>query len=171
MIKSMKEVGAEPLFHSSAVLGLACERDAELAEVLVQHGANPNVTIEFINRKPLNIASAAGKEDVVKVLLEHGADVNGAKEGGREKDQAEGGREKDHVDVRMEDGSKTAKEWPLLAACRNGRFRLAQLLLKHNSRVFNPPLPSLPFILINVRIGTRRIAYAPDPTNSLRLPA
>ena len=162
MIKSMKEVGAEPLFHSSAVLGLACERDAELAEVLVQHGANPNVTIEFINQNPLNIACAAGKEDVVKVLLEHGADVNGAKEGGREKD---------HVDVRMEDGSETAKEWPLLAACRNGRFRLAQLLLKHNSRVFNPPLPSLPFILINVRIGTRRIAYAPDPTNSLRLPA
>eukprot|EP00026_Physarum_polycephalum_P008973 Phypoly_transcript_09080.p1 GENE.Phypoly_transcript_09080~~Phypoly_transcript_09080.p1 ORF type:complete len:300 (+),score=16.34 Phypoly_transcript_09080:417-1316(+) len=88
---------------------MACENDEEIVEVMLQHGVNPNV--KPVNRLPLNIASRKGQEEVVKVLLKYGADVNG----------------KDFF------GSETSV--PVLEACRNGFFSIAQLLINSGAQL------------------------------------
>ncbi len=56
----------------------------ELVRMLLMHGADPN-----LGRSPLWIAMKNGRARVVKVLLQHGADVEAATEG-RDLEQVKG---------------------------------------------------------------------------------
>ena len=50
--------------------------DFEVAKLLLEHGANPNAVCDWPNKTPLLIAAEQGNEEIVDLLLAHGADIN-----------------------------------------------------------------------------------------------
>ena len=168
------EIGATPDFNKSSLFALACERDASLVKMMIQHGAFPNsrISVGWELRRPLNIASEQGAMEVVKVLVENGADVNGT------------------------DASEHVRWWPLLLACRGGYFGVATFLLQRGSKVdfvffssplfnffisliplFLPPLLIYIFFIqfyfyfIYILIGTRPVIRCPTTASSLYMSA
>ena len=121
------EIGATPDFNKSSLFALACERDASLVKMMIQHGAFPNsrISVGWELRRPLNIASEEGAMEVVKVLVENGADVNGT------------------------DASEHVRWWPLLLACRGGYFGVATFLLQRGSKVDLAFISSLCLIFLH----------------------
>ena len=45
-----------------------------ISEILLQNGADPNV-IDFTNASPIHMASMRGEADVIKLLVDHGANI------------------------------------------------------------------------------------------------
>ena len=58
------------------VLLHCCRHSVELVAPLLQHGADGNLANATTGETPLMVAALAGRTGAVKVLLEHGADVN-----------------------------------------------------------------------------------------------
>ena len=85
MIKLLLDSGADPNIHYGGGTTLlielvrdTCEKRADytdLITVFLDHGANVNGAHEQLDETPLMIAGAAANIDLVKLLLEHGADV------------------------------------------------------------------------------------------------
>jgi len=64
-------VGAPP------ILPAAVNGNAEILGMLLEAGADPNMTVSVTGDTPLMLAARTGNIDAVEVLLDHGADVNG----------------------------------------------------------------------------------------------
>ena len=79
LIDKADNLGRTPL-HLAAELYVSY--DAELARILLEKGANPNIK-DKLGRTPLHVAVISRAYEVVKLLLEHGADVNCKDESGK----------------------------------------------------------------------------------------
>ena len=70
-----------PLLHLLAIAGGQASSDKEgddfeVAKLLLEHGANPNVVSDWPNKTPLLIAAERGDEKMVDLLLAYGVDIN-----------------------------------------------------------------------------------------------
>ena len=90
VIKALLEYGADPdaFFGngSTAMLELLSHKKAPYPEaltVLLQHGADPNIAHSIIGETPLIVAAVTLEVDLVKLLLEYGADVTQVDQEGR----------------------------------------------------------------------------------------
>lgn len=64
-------------FADRTPLTLAIEdENAEMVQFLLEHGANPNISGNYL-LEPMCIAVNQGLEDIVKLLLNHGANIDG----------------------------------------------------------------------------------------------
>ncbi len=61
---------------AAPLLNAAAAGDIEKVSLLLKQGHLPNEAIPIIGIRPLTLAAAYGHADVVRVLLEHGAEVN-----------------------------------------------------------------------------------------------
>lgn len=70
-----KYIGPDPYIKEKRVLVHACEGgNASVVQFLLDKGGNPNALNS--NVFPLIIVSRSGREDIARMLIEHGADVN-----------------------------------------------------------------------------------------------
>lgn len=81
--------------------------DAEKVKALLKQGVDIEATTDSTGSTPLHLAAAGGHLDVVKLLLEHGADINA-----------------------MDRGRST----PLIAALRNKHRELADFLMSKGAQ-------------------------------------
>jgi ankyrin repeat protein len=88
------------------------ERGRQLAEVLLRHGADPNIR-RNAGISALHDAAMNGRADIAELLIEQGAEV----------------------DVRDDSGYKST---PLHEACDEGHVNVAKVLLKHGANVNAP---------------------------------
>ncbi|QKX59877.1 uncharacterized protein TRUGW13939_07019 [Talaromyces rugulosus] len=91
-----------PLHHATAGGNIGIVR------ILLQNGANPDARGGDLNASPLCIAAHIRSYPIVKLLIENGADVNVADNGGL---------------------------FPLHHAAHNGHMEMVSLLLKHGAKV------------------------------------
>jgi len=77
-IDELRDLGGEdPTDESPITLYDAISRDDyDLAQSLLSSGANPNLRDHGEGRMPLHKAAEAGQEKLVRLLIEHGADVS-----------------------------------------------------------------------------------------------
>jgi ankyrin repeat protein len=128
-----------------SMLHVACRAFPEhhnfdhVIEYLVEHGAKVNC-IDHYGITPLHILSEYGRIDLVRLLVEHGADVNLTREKPTSLHMAtENGHLNvvqylvDHganVNYRDKDGVS-----PLHSACRGGYFDIVRFLVEHGADV------------------------------------
>jgi ankyrin repeat protein len=112
-MKKLVVLGVQPNFKETTLFALACGNDAKAVKLMLQCGASPSEHVypglEYT--RPLMLASANGRLDVVKVLVEHGANVN---------------------DTATYDNWN---KWALLDACEYGHFGVANYLIHCGSKV------------------------------------
>ncbi|PHM08954.1 ankyrin repeat domain-containing protein [Nostoc sp. 'Peltigera malacea cyanobiont' DB3992] len=60
----------------SWLMAAISSKNSNIVKLLLDHGANLNGNIEFKDVSPLHRASAIGCQDICKVLIDRGADVN-----------------------------------------------------------------------------------------------
>jgi len=94
-----------PLLITATLAG-----DAAVVEALLRSGAEPDV-FDRVRNTPLILASRDGHLDIARLLIEHGADVNGA-------------------DVNWIDGERAT---PLILAAHKNHPAVAKLLLEHGA--------------------------------------
>ena len=86
LIKAYLEAGASPdvlVGRNTSALTYAVEtKNTEVARLLISHGAKPNGMVEPSCDTPLHMAAKGGQSEIVKLLLESGADANAAQESG-----------------------------------------------------------------------------------------
>ncbi|TGL98038.1 hypothetical protein EHQ76_13475 [Leptospira barantonii] len=89
IVKYLTKKGADVNFVSTVngatitALELACSSNfMEVAEALLDHGGNPNFSGQKDGRTPLFLAAMEGNNDIIKLLLSEGADVNGRSKSG-----------------------------------------------------------------------------------------
>ena len=117
-----------------------------IAELLLKRGVDVN-TRRMFDFTPLHVASCFGKLEIVRLLLDHGADANAETDNGLKllhqvsfglyKSKEDGVRIAElllehgaEVDARSEDHST-----PLHIACEYGRLEIVRLLLDHGAEV------------------------------------
>jgi ankyrin repeat protein len=77
LLKKDPSLARERVASGSTGLHLAVRHPA-MIQVLLQHGADPNVRDVGDNASPLHLAAAQGNLESVRILLDAGADVHGA---------------------------------------------------------------------------------------------
>ena len=82
ILKLLLQAGADPNIHfadgSTALLDVVTiipDHACELTLLLLQHGADPNLAHADTGNTPLMAAASAKRVDLIRLLLEHGADV------------------------------------------------------------------------------------------------
>lgn len=79
-VRNMLEVGASPNYIApngpSAVSVAAKSGDAPTLAILLRHGGDPNIVDTQLLEPVLHVAVKAYKNEVVDLLLAHGADIN-----------------------------------------------------------------------------------------------
>ena len=90
IVEVLLEAGADPNIHfkdgKTALFDVAMSfrvHECEVTLLLLQHGADPNLAYTETGMTPLILAALAASIDLVKVLLEHGADVTQATHAGK----------------------------------------------------------------------------------------
>jgi ankyrin repeat protein len=71
--KFLLGMGVKPIDGGPLVESVA-RGDAELTQLLIKHGANPN-QVNGLKRYPLGVACSRGHRDIIEILLKHGADL------------------------------------------------------------------------------------------------
>ena len=77
-MKLLLDHGANPNGLDGAIAG----RHTQIAEILINHGANINQRIDGSGRSLLQAAVEQGAEEIAKLLINKGADVNAKNDGG-----------------------------------------------------------------------------------------
>lgn len=106
----------------------------KIVELLLKHGADPNLTQDM---SPLGMAISFGNAETLRLLLENGVDYNVTWDGGiTPLHRAVFSNSKKAVKYLIRHGANpnvtTTVGWdPLAMACNLGKFGVAKLLLKH----------------------------------------
>ena len=113
--------------------------DKDIVKLLLENGAYINeYAVEDSCHIPLHVASEACKEDIVRILLEWGADVNivGGYSGNALRAASQEGN-KDIVQLLLEWGADVNIQWgsALIAASHGGHKPIVELLLKQGADV------------------------------------
>ena len=128
VVPLLLEAGASA--HSALLIAASRHRHTDIAYLLLQAGAPASHAGEHVT--PLAMQSAHGHVDLVNLLLQHGADP--AQDGQALFKASDTGRSetiKLLFAARANlDNSKTCEDTPLMAACRQGHYRIIQLLLE-----------------------------------------
>jgi ankyrin repeat protein len=112
-----------------ALLAAIRRSDAAAVKQLIADGANVNHKFRY-DRMPLSFAADRGHLDIVKMLLEAGADVN-ARDSFYNATALDWALEKSHVEIvrlLLEKGAG-GREQALVTAARRGRLELVKMLL------------------------------------------
>uniref|UniRef100_A0A7C1GC84 Zinc-ribbon domain-containing protein n=1 Tax=Thermofilum adornatum TaxID=1365176 RepID=A0A7C1GC84_9CREN len=139
LLKKGANVNARDIYGDTPLHNAAGRGYADVARILLEHGAYVNAKDSLYGWTPLHFAAFEGHVDVVKLLLEHGADVNARNRDGwtplhRAADMG-------HVDVArilLEHGAdanaKSKNGWtPLHDAAFEGHVDVVKLLLEHGA--------------------------------------
>ena len=113
----------------------------EVAELLLEHDADPNILTVFFGDGPLSTALQKDRPGLVQLLLKHGADPNARGNNGQTPLHAVSLRRDWPVkaiqgllelgaDVNSQDNKGTT---PLQVASRYGKKHIVQLLLQHGA--------------------------------------
>ena len=127
-------------------LAVAIELHGEtpkLAELLLKFGANPNAVC-FDNLVPLALATFEGKREIVRTLLENGANPNKASQSNTALCFATGKNDTEMVSWLLEKGArpnvKGKNQFPIFDAVRHDNPEMLDLLVKHGAdiEIFGP---------------------------------
>lgn len=120
VVEELLKRGAKMRLNENDALITACDSSVEMVKLLIEkYGARVNSFLK--NATPLSVACSKGNLEIVKCLLEHGADVNFESEEGRVYNRR----------MRFEN----TKRNPLIEACTYGNLDIAYLLINHGSKV------------------------------------
>ena len=85
LLRRQPRVDPNAFWDSETPLHICCLLGyTELAEMLIDHGANCNYITEYRHESPLYLACREGHDDLVKLLVEKGACIEGNKDCGLE---------------------------------------------------------------------------------------
>jgi ankyrin repeat protein len=80
IVKTLLDHGASPnlinSFHATSLMAATKIQHVPIIKLLLERGANPNMCIHPTKNCPLYIASQNGNLEIVKTLLDAGADIN-----------------------------------------------------------------------------------------------
>ncbi len=144
-VRVLLRLGADPnlvdkLGKSALLIAARYGRDQSVIALLAS-GADPNATIEFNQPPPLGIAASEGYLDIVKRLLEAGANVNSRYQNG--KTALMSASFSGHLKIAgvlLDAGadvnaSDTYGHTPLSNAAFQGQSEIVRLLIKHGARI------------------------------------
>lgn len=123
----------------TALLNASNRGHTKIVSYLLERGANPNTTFPGTTTSPLVVAAMEGNEELVKVLIEGGADVNFGH--GRALFEAAGRNCEPVVRLLISHGSKVDYQDPttgmsaLHEAAQRGNASMVQLLLDNGANV------------------------------------
>ncbi|KAI2720643.1 hypothetical protein CBS147332_3883 [Penicillium roqueforti] len=125
--------------NCSALSDLVSTHDLEGTRLLLQNGANPNITAQHSGISPLAIAAHEGQDDIVALLLQHGANIDILDEVGHT--PLHWACEKNSLDtVRLllshgADIEGSGQRTPLLSVAMKNQLQMAELLIKEGANV------------------------------------
>jgi len=129
--------------HGAPLHGAAFNGHKEMAQILLQNGANPNLVADGGRRTPLYAAVYENRLEVARLLIESGADANASDENGYTAlHRAANNGHKEIVELLIENGAdvnvstQTRNIWgfnigttPLHKASEEGHIDVAKLLI------------------------------------------
>ena len=146
LLRRQPRVDPNAFWDSETPLHICCRLGhTELAEVLIDHGANCNYITEYRHESPLYLASREGHDDLVKLLVEKGSCIEGNKDCGLEAIYCAAVygcvkvfRYLVQQGVPFEEYHMPHGHTPLTCACRHGRKGIVEELVSVGADVNKP---------------------------------
>ncbi|WP_428644152.1 ankyrin repeat domain-containing protein [Roseibium sp.] len=83
LLANVADINASDFRLGTALHYAAVSDQAEIADILVRHGADMEIPGELQETRPLHLAAEMGSEQTAQVLLRHGADIEALDGNGR----------------------------------------------------------------------------------------
>jgi len=139
LVALLLERGADPKARGGYILRSAADRgDTEIAAMLIAHGADPKAMSD--GTTPLHDAAQNGREEVMKLLLSKGADINARQNDGTTPLLYAAGRgQKGCVEILLANGADvnatdTKGNTAISFAAASGYTNIVELLRQHGAK-------------------------------------